>query len=101
MGWSGAVQTALHPQGPVQWLTAGLTVIPGFRRVGIGRRLLETVFEGVQELGGEGPLHSVVNARNRPSLDLHRSVGFDVIESGPRFAGIEFDGGVGLLLGRR
>lgn len=99
VGWSGATQTPLHPGGPAQWLTAGLTVDPASRRRGIGRRLLQAVIEDVGALHGDA-LHSVVNARDAPSLALHHSLGFTTLETGPRFAGIEFDGGVGVLLTR-
>lgn len=99
VGWSGATQTPLHPGGPAQWLTAGLTVDPASRRRGIGRRLLQAVIEDVGALHGDA-LHSVVNARNAPSLALHHSLGFTTLETGPCFAGIEFDGGVGVLLMR-
>lgn len=99
VGWSGATRTPLHPGGPAQWLTAGLTVDPAFRHRGIGHRLLQAVIEDVGALHGDA-LHSVVNARNAPSLALHHSLGFTTLETGPRFAGIEFDGGVGILLTR-
>ena len=99
VGWSGATQTPLHPGGPAQWLTAGLTVDPASRRRGIGRRLLQAVIEDVGALHGDA-LHSVVNARNAASIALHDLLGFTVLETGPCFAGIEFDGGVGVLLMR-
>ena len=99
LGWSGAIRTPLHPSDPTQWLTAGLTVDPAFRRRGIGHRLLQAVIEAIGALHGD-TLHSVVNARNAPSLALHRSLGFTALETGPRFAGIEFGGGVGVLLTR-
>ena len=100
VGWSGATVTSLRPQEAGQWLTAGLTVVPETRRSGVGRRLLHAVVDAVEKLA-DGPLHSVVNARNAPSLGLHRSLGFEVVETGPCFAGIEFDGGVGVLLSYR
>lgn len=100
VGWSGAVVTALRPQETGQWLTAGLTVIPEVRRSGVGRRLLQAVVDAV-ETPEDRPLYSVVNSRNAPSLELHRSLGFAVVETGPCFAGIEFDGGVGALLSCR
>ncbi|WP_049162019.1 GNAT family N-acetyltransferase, partial [Micrococcus luteus] len=99
VGWSGATQTPLHAGGPAQWLTAGLTVEPAFRRRGIGHRLLQAVIEAVGTLHGDA-LHSVVNARNAASIALHDLLGFTVLETGPCFAGIEFDGGVGVLLTR-
>jgi len=97
VGWSGATQVPLHPGAPPAWLTAGLTVVPRARRSGTGRLLLRTVAEAVSTHGA-GCLHSAVNARNRVSIALHESLGFKVIDQGPCFAGIEFDGGKGLLL---
>ncbi|MBN6767166.1 MULTISPECIES: GNAT family N-acetyltransferase [Micrococcus] len=99
VGWSGATQTPLHPGGPAQWLAAGLTVDPAARHRAIGRRLLQAVIDAVGSLHGD-TLRSVVNARNAPSLALHHSLGFTTLETGPCLAGIEFDGGVGVLLTR-
>lgn len=99
VGWYGATQTPLHPGGPAQWLTAGLTVNPPCSHRAIGRRLLQAMLEAVGALHGDAP-HSVVNARNAPSLALHHLLGFTALETGPCFAGIEFDGGVGVLLTR-
>lgn len=78
MGRSGATLTALHPGA---------------------RRLLHAVIGAVADRGG-GDLHSVVNAGTVPSLVLHAFLGFEIVETGPRFAGIEFTGGVGVLLSR-
>lgn len=99
VGWPGATRTPLHPGGPAQWLTAGLTVNPACSHRGIGHRLLQAVIEAVGALHGD-TLHSVMNARNAPSLALHRSLGFTVLETGPCSPSIEFDGGVGVLLMR-
>ena len=57
------------------------------------------MIDAVGSLPGDA-LHSVVNARNAPSLALHHSLGFTTLETDPCFAGIEFDGGVGVLLMR-
>ena len=102
LGWSGALQTSVHPGEHPVWLTAGLTVVPQARRAGVGLRLLHAVAEAVRTSRIEtGPLHSVVNTRNRASLALHARAGFQETASGPRFAGIEFDGGDGVVLRRR
>lgn len=97
VGWSGATRTPLHPNDPTQWLTAWLTVNPACSHRGIGRRLLQAMIEAVGALHGNAP-HSVVNARNAPSLALHHSLGFTALETGPRFASMEFDDGVGVQL---
>lgn len=73
--------------------------IPPFAAGGIGHRLLQAVIDAVGALHG-GTLHSVVNTRNALSLALHHSLGFTALETGPCFARIEFDGGVGVLLTR-
>lgn len=64
VGWSGATRVPLQPDEPGRWLTTGLTVVPEARRAGIGGRLLSTVAEVVSSRRS-GPLHSVVNTRNR------------------------------------
>ncbi len=97
VGWSGATRVPLQPGEPARWLTAGLTIIPEARRAGIGRLLLRAVGDATASAEG-GPLYSVVNARNQASLALHEACDFRVLATGPRFAGIEFDGGVGVLL---
>lgn len=99
VGWPGATLAALYPGAQPRWLTAGLTVTPEARRTGVGRRLLHAVIGAVADRGG-GDLHSVVNAGNAPSRALHASLGLEIVETGPRFAGIEFAGGVGVLLSR-
>ena len=69
------------------------------RHLGVVGRDQTAMLEAVGALHGDAP-HSVVNARNAPSLALHHLLGFTALETGPCFAGIEFDGGVGVLLTR-
>lgn len=88
VGRSGATLAALHPGAQPRWLTAGLTLTPEAQRTGVVRRLLHAVIGAVADRGG-GDLHSVVNAGNAPSLALHASLGLEIVETGPRFAGIE------------
>lgn len=57
------------------------------------------MIDAVGSLPGDA-LHSVVNARNAPSLVLHDLLGFTALETGPCSPSIEFDGGVGVLLMR-
>ncbi|WP_263119426.1 GNAT family N-acetyltransferase [Cellulomonas fimi] len=87
--WTGLVDA---PDG--RYVSA-LTVTPEARRSGIGGRLL-----GDLVVVAGGTVFSVVNARNRASLDLHRRQGFVELGRAARFAGIDFDGGSGVLLRR-
>jgi phosphinothricin acetyltransferase len=72
---------------------SALTVHPGSWRRGIGSTLLSDLLSAS---GGE--VRSVVNARNRPSLALHARHGFREVRRAGTFAGIEFEGGTGVLL---
>ncbi len=46
---------------------------------------------------GEGPLRFVVNARNSPSIELHKELGFTLESTKFHMPGVEFEGGAGLL----
>jgi phosphinothricin acetyltransferase len=72
---------------------SALTVDPGSWRRGIGSTLLQGLLRT-----SDGEVRSVVNARNRPSLALHARHGFHEVRRAATFAGIEFEGGTGVLL---
>ena len=80
------------------WFLAGVVVDPAARRHGLGRQLTTARLDLLADLTDE--VWCVVNARNRPSLDLHADLGFVEHCRGPRLAGVEFTGGLGLLLRR-
>lgn len=101
IGWSGAMRVPLAPGGSPVWLVAGLAVAPEQRRSGVGTQLIRAV---MREAGTEGEcsmLHSVINARNQASIALHERLGFSEVARGTTFAGIRFEGGVGVLLSAR
>jgi L-amino acid N-acyltransferase YncA len=96
IGWTGMVHRPLRSGDAPVPLVAGLTVSEGWRRKGIALRLL-TELRRVDAL--ERPdalLHSVINMRNRASIDAHRRAGFREVARGHTFADITFDGGSGL-----
>lgn len=81
-------------------LVAGLAVAPRYRRHGIALRLLEELLESCAVRGSSSAICSIINARNRASIALHQQVGFTIVDRGPAFAGVTFEGGEGLLLSR-
>lgn len=100
IGWSGAVRIPLRPGGAPEWMIAGLTVLPSWRRRGIGATLLRDVVAAISLQDPGSVVHSIVNARNKASLSLHARTGFEEAARGESFAGVAFDGGVGVLLSR-
>lgn len=58
------------------------------------------LLQGHEPLDSRHPHAQLGRARNAASIALHDLLGFTVLETGPCFAGIEFDGGVGVLLMR-
>lgn len=105
VGWASARVLGGHDDAPDGWYVSSLTVDPAWRRRGAGDRLLAAVVTAVTEAtacSSDGPavLRSIVNATNRPSLDLHARHGFVEEARGGSFAGITFTGGLGVLLVR-
>lgn len=98
IGWSGAVRTPLEQNGPLAWVIAGLTVCPGYRRSGVGAHLVGAVTDEVARKDPGALLYSIINVRNRASIALHRKAGFVEVACRKTFAGITFDGGIGVLL---
>ena len=97
-GWCGIQRHSIRPDAEPEWLIAGLTVRPEWRRRGIAARLLREVLEATNGSAPDEPIFSVINATNRASIDLHEHLGFMEIGRAATFAGIEFTGGVGVLL---
>lgn len=99
VGWCGASLMSLDDSQPQAWMVAGLVVLPTVRRRHIGQKLLIETCTAAKVSGAERVL-SVINARNRASIALHEKLGFIELERGPTFAGVWFDGGVGVLLSK-
>lgn len=95
LGWGAVGPWTGHPDVPDGRYVSALTVAPLARRRGLGLALLTGGL-----VAGEDVVGSVVNARNRASLDLHGRCGFVEVARGATFAGITFDGGEGVLLRR-
>ncbi|WP_282948292.1 GNAT family N-acetyltransferase [Cellulomonas endometrii] len=92
-GWAMLAAWAGFDDAPDGRYVSALTVDPGSRRRGIGSTLLAELRASTGD-----DVHSVVNARNRPSLALHARHGFRELRRGRTFAGVDFDGGTGVLL---
>ncbi|WP_188079014.1 GNAT family N-acetyltransferase [Actinotalea subterranea] len=73
-----------------------LTVAPAHRRRGTADRLLGGLVAWSAERADV--LRSVINAGNLPSILVHAQHGFREVARGSTFAGITFQGGVGVLM---
>lgn len=95
VGWAMLAQWTGFDDVPDGAYVSALTVHPARWRTGTGSRLLA----GLLDRAG-ADVRSVVNARNLPSLALHAGHGFREAGRAATYAGIEFDGGTGVLLHR-
>jgi len=100
LGWCGVQKFAIHSEADLEWLIAGLTVIPAVRRQGIAARLLSQVLRDTSRRAPGESVYSVINARNLASIDLHLKLGFVEVGRAASYAGIKFTGGKGVLLKR-
>ena len=96
-GWAQTYHhAAAADPAPRGHYLSGVTVEPAWRRRGVATALTDARIAWVAARADE--VFYVVNAGNRASIDLHIRWGFREVGRGPRFAGIEFSGGVGLLM---
>ncbi|WP_162458412.1 GNAT family N-acetyltransferase [Pseudactinotalea terrae] len=97
VGWA---QTHHHtdPQdaAPAGHYLGGVTVEPAWRRGGVAVALTETRLRWVADRADEA--FYVVNPTNRASIDLHRRWGFEEVLRAERLTGVEFTGGIGILM---
>jgi phosphinothricin acetyltransferase len=98
VGWAMLARWSGYDDVPDGLYVSALTVDPAWWRRGIGARLLADLLVWADP--ADGPVRSVVNARNAPSLALHAAHGFREVRRAPTFARIGFDGGTGVLLRR-
>lgn len=63
-----------------EWFLANAAVLPGYRRRGIGRKLLAAIQDEVRQRGSGVLILGVVD-QNVPSLELCKSMGFEVFTS--------------------
>ncbi|WRS30329.1 GNAT family N-acetyltransferase [Actinomycetaceae bacterium MB13-C1-2] len=100
IGWCGAQRVSIREGEDPEWLISGLAVVPGFRRIRIASKLMQSVIEAVSGSDSGSLIFSIVNANNAPSIALHKGLGFSEVSRGASFAGVEFDGGEGVLFVR-
>jgi ribosomal protein S18 acetylase RimI-like enzyme len=82
--------------GPGGFYLGGVTVDPTQRRQGVGTALTTHRLAWIWERAELA--WCVVNARNAASLRMHERLGFIEVRRCSRIQGVEFDGGVGVLL---
>ncbi len=80
---------------PEGWYLLGVAIVDAWRRRGIGRVLTERRLAWIAERTHEA--WYFVNARNLPSIDLHRDFGFVEVSRRLDAAGVSFEGGEGIL----
>jgi ribosomal protein S18 acetylase RimI-like enzyme len=80
---------------PAGWYLLGVIVRDDWRRRGIGLELTRRRLDWIRDRADAA--FYFANARNRPSIDLHESLGFVEVTREFTFPGATFDGGVGIL----
>jgi aminoglycoside 6'-N-acetyltransferase I len=83
-------------QAPSGHYLGGVTVLPAWRRRGVGAALTEARLEWIWNRAPEA--WYVVNAANLASIELHARWNFTEVARGPRFHTTTFSGGSGLLM---
>lgn len=98
VGW-GKTHHWDYPDGPAPagHYLGGVTVLPSYRRRGVGslltRRRVEWIWERV------ATAWYVVSAGNTASIKMHREFGFGLVAAASSFHTVRFDGGHGYLMG--
>jgi GNAT superfamily N-acetyltransferase len=80
---------------PDGWFLTGVVVDQLHRRGGIGRRLTQRRLQWLD--GRTSKVWYFASALNRPSLELHRKLGFHEVTRDFTIPGVTFSGGVGVL----
>lgn len=97
LGWA---QTHHHtePQdaAPRGHYLGGVTVDPAWRRQGVAAALTDARMRWIADRADEA--FYVVNPANRASIDLHRRWAFEEVLRADRLTGVEFTGGIGILM---
>ena len=88
---------AEHPidRAPAGYYLAGVTVVPGFRRAGLGRALTVARIGWIS--GRSDEVWFFASVANAASIDLHREFGFQEVLRAPAIHGVTFDAGEGIL----
>jgi aminoglycoside 6'-N-acetyltransferase I len=96
-GWAQTYHhTDRRDRAPSGHYLGGVTVDPAWRRQGVAVALTEARMRWIEERADEA--FYVVNPANQASIDLHRRWGFVEIARAGRLTGVEFAGGVGILM---
>lgn len=98
VGW-GKTHHWDYPDGPAPagHYMGGVTVLPSYRRRGIGNLLTRHRVEWIWERSETA--WYVVSAGNTASIKMHRKLGFGLVAAAPSFHTVRFDGGRGYLMG--
>ncbi|WP_372699258.1 N-acetyltransferase family protein [Arthrobacter sp. JSM 101049] len=98
VGW-GKTHRWNYPDGPAPagHYLGGVTVLPSYRRRGIGGLLTHRRLDWIWERSATA--WYVVNAGNTASIEMHREFGFELVAAAPSFHTVRFDGGRGYLMG--
>lgn len=80
---------------PTGWYLMGLIVHNKYQLCGVGTALTQRRLQRLASL--TNVVYYLANSHNDVSLHLHERLGFSIIDSGPGFLDIEFDGGEGVL----
>ncbi|MBO3103976.1 GNAT family N-acetyltransferase [Cellulomonas fengjieae] len=97
VGWARTYRhaAAVDP-APTGHYLGGVTVDPSWRRRGIALELTAARVQWIADRADE--VFYVVNPRNLASIELHRRWSFEEVMRSSRLTGVEFSGGVGILM---
>jgi aminoglycoside 6'-N-acetyltransferase I len=97
VGWAQTHHhIAVDDAAPAGHYLGGVTVDPSWRRRGIALALTAARVQWIA--GRADEVFYVVNPRNLASIELHRRWSFKEVMRSPRLTGVEFSGGVGILM---
>ena len=89
----------LDDGAPGGYYLTGVSVLPGWRRRGVGNALTQWRMEWAWQRTPD--VWCFVSARNQASLDLHYALRFSAVRRAAALQGVAFDGGEGVLLRAR
>ncbi|RYJ00766.1 MAG: N-acetyltransferase [Actinomycetales bacterium] len=97
VGWAQTYHhAAVVDAAPTGHYLGGVTVDPAWRRRGIASALTTARLQWIAARADEA--FYVVNPRNLASIELHRRWSFEEVLRSSRLTGVEFSGGVGILM---
>ena len=88
VGWFAPGPVVAEPAVPDGWYLLGLVVDPRFRRLGVGQQLTAARLDWLRTRADRA--WYFVNSANRPSIDLHSRLGFQMIAINIEIPGITF-----------